>query len=262
MGQKPNWTQEELNYLMDSWGQVSIATIAKNLNRSKNAVQIKAVRLGLGPFLDAGEYVTLNKLMNEVCGHYVGKTYTVKQWIEKGLPVKTKKVNNCSFKIIYLNDWWDWAEENMTLIDFSKLEPRALGKEPKWLEEKRKADILKNRQFKSTPWTKADDALLIDMLNSYKYTYRELSLRLQRTEGAIKRRMITLGIKARPLKMPNHNKWKDEEVKLLIHLYYKGYCKNTIANYINRSSQACGGKIERLIKDGILRPRSEFRSSC
>lgn len=36
----------------------------------------------------------------------------------------------------------------------------------------------------------------------------------------------------------------------------------TKANYIDRSAQACSGKIERLIKEGVIFPRSEFRTSC
>lgn len=42
------WTPEELAYLQDSWGVYSIETIAKNLNRSINAVRLKAQRIGLG----------------------------------------------------------------------------------------------------------------------------------------------------------------------------------------------------------------------
>ena len=96
----------------------------------------------------------------------------------------------------------------------------------------------------------------------YRYTYRDLSLRLRRTEGAIKRRMCDLNIKARPLKMSNHNPWTKTETKKLIDLYHKGYSPDTMANYIPRSAQACRGKIERLIKEGILQPRSEYRKTC
>lgn len=256
------WTEDDEEYLMENWGYLSIPTLAKNLSRSENAIQQRAVRLGLGPFLEAGEYISLNQLMIALRGNYVGKEYTVKQWIDKGLPVKTRKVKNCSFKVIYLQDFWDWAEMHSTLIDFSKLEPLVLGEDPKWLEDQRRADIEKQRQFKTSPWTKTDDKLLKWMLDQYSYTYREISLRLKRTEGAIKRRMIDLGIKARPVRMSNHNPWTEEETEKLIDLYHKGHCKNTMANYINRSSQACGGKVERLIKEGVLFPRSEFRTSC
>lgn len=255
------WTEEDIEYLENNWGYISIPTLGKNLNRSEIAVINKARFLELGPFLEAGDYLTLNQLMKELKGDYVGKEYTVKQWIDKGLPIKTKKVKNCSFKVIGLHDFWDWAEMNSTLIDFSKLEPLALGKEPKWLADQRKADREKTF-FKKSPWTESEDRQLWKMLSEYRYTYRELSLELRRTEGAIKRRVIDLGITARPLRMPNHNPWTEEETKKLIDLYHKGHCHNTMANYINRSAQACGGKVERLIKEGVLFPRSEFRSSC
>lgn len=77
-----NWTEEELEYLMDSWGVISIESIAKKLNRTTHAVSLKAGRLGLGPFLESGEYLTLNRLLNEIFGTYVGKQYTIKSWIE------------------------------------------------------------------------------------------------------------------------------------------------------------------------------------
>ncbi|HZK56683.1 MAG TPA: hypothetical protein VFD17_00100 [Clostridia bacterium] len=258
---KRNWTKEEENYLAENWGSISIPTIAKNLGRSVSAIQNKARRSDLGPFLESGDYISINQLMVAMFGRGIGKEYTLKQWIDKGLPIKTKKVNKNSFKIIYLCDWWDWAEMNSTLIDFSKLEPLMLGKEPKWLEDQRKADQEK-AFFKRSPWTPSEDDLLATLLNTYRYTYRELSLRLNRTEGAIKRRMCDLGLKARPIRMSNYNPWTEEETKLMIDLYHKGHCRNTMANYIDRSSQACGGKIERLIKEGVIFPRSEFRTSC
>ena len=190
-----------------------------------------------------------------------GSSYTIKQWIDKGLPVKTKRVKN-NFKIlINLEDFWKWADRNKTIIDFSKLEPLIFGKEPEWLEDQRKVDI-ENNYFKKTPWTKSEDANLEFLLNQYKYSYRDLSLKTRRTEGAIKRRLVDLNIKARPIKMSNHNPWTKEEMEILIDLYNKGHSRNTYANHINRSSQACSGKIERLIKEGVIDPRSEFRKSC
>lgn len=264
MARGRNWTKDELDYLRDNWGSLSIRTIAKNLGRTVTAIRLKAYREGLGPFLESGEYLTLNQLYMVIrgCDNSHGGTYTKQQWIEKGLPIKKRKVDNNSFQVVYLSDFWKWAEKNRTLIDFSKMEPFSLGEEPKWLDEQRKADNERKAYYKTTPWTKAEDQLLIDLLNTFKYSYRDLSKRLQRTEGAIKRRMIILGIKARPVRMPPNKLWTPEETRLLIDLYNKGYCNNTIANYINRSSQACGGKIERLIKEGILKPRSEYRKSC
>src|SRR5690606_3248721 len=106
--------------------------------------------------------ITLNQLFVVLRGTNIGSTYTKKQWIDKGLPVKTRKVKNSSVQIVYLSDWWEWAEKNRTIIDFSKMEPLSLGKEPKWLQEQRKADKKRSIYFKTTPWTPAEDKLLKD----------------------------------------------------------------------------------------------------
>lgn len=261
MGSKPNWTAEETEYLSNNWGQVSIDTITKKTKRSKTSIIEKASRLGLGPYLEAGEYITFNNLLKAL-GKGGSYTYTMQHYMRKGLPIKQKKVKDCYFRIIYIDAFWDWAEVNRTLIDFSNMEPMTLGEEPNWLKEQRKADYEKRQQYKQSPWTEKEDNMLKQLLGDYKYTYRELSLRMQRTEGAIKRRMCDLKIKARPLKMSNHNPWTAPEVDKLRELYHQGHRPGTMANYICRSSQAISGKIERMIKEGSLFPRSEFRVSC
>ena len=58
MGLSRNWTKEEEEYLCEKWGTLSVQTIAKNLNRSENAVVVRKCRLGLGAFLESGEYVS------------------------------------------------------------------------------------------------------------------------------------------------------------------------------------------------------------
>lgn len=40
------WKPEEEDYLMEKWGQISVPAIAKKLNRTTNAVKVRAQRLG------------------------------------------------------------------------------------------------------------------------------------------------------------------------------------------------------------------------
>ena len=88
------WKPEEEDYLMEKWGQISVPTIAKKLNRTTNAVKVRAQRLGLGAVLMAGEYVTLNQLLLAVTGGSSSYGYKMKSWVEnRGLPVHTKKVD-------------------------------------------------------------------------------------------------------------------------------------------------------------------------
>ena len=44
------WTKSELLTLEEEWGITSIPTLAKNLNRTPEAVTLKAQKMGLGAF--------------------------------------------------------------------------------------------------------------------------------------------------------------------------------------------------------------------
>jgi len=248
---RTHYGSEEAQYIEDNWGVKSISTIAKNLNRSINSIINKKTRMGLGAFLENGEYITVNQFLKAI-GRPGSISYTLNLWAKKGFPVRTKKVLNNSFRVVYINEFWKWAEKYRTHIDFSKLEKNVLGLEPEWVEEQRKADE-KFARYRVTPWTLEEDMKLKDLLKLYKYTYKELSLTFMRTEGAIKKRMVDLEIKERPLREPPHGIWTDEEVNIIIDMYNKGYKSEVIKEYINKSGQAINGKIERLIRDKILK---------
>lgn len=68
MGKCRNWTAEEIDYLNEAWGNVSIPRIAAHLNRSEGGVVLKAQRLRLGRFDSSGDYVTFNQLMKTIRG--------------------------------------------------------------------------------------------------------------------------------------------------------------------------------------------------
>lgn len=107
LGKRP-WTPEDESYLTEKWGYASVPAIAKKLNRTENAVVVRAQRLGLGAVLMAGGYVTLNQLLATVTGRERGNTYQRKSWVEnRGLPVHRKKVRQCSFPVVYLEEFWE-----------------------------------------------------------------------------------------------------------------------------------------------------------
>ncbi|MCH5201543.1 MAG: hypothetical protein J1F60_11365, partial [Oscillospiraceae bacterium] len=103
MGAGKGWKTEELEYLQDNWGTVSIPGIAKHLGRSIDAVKLKAQRIGLGRHLHSGVLLTLNQLCNAF-----GKniTYKVKhRWIPAGLPVKYQKSITKRFAMIDIDEF-------------------------------------------------------------------------------------------------------------------------------------------------------------
>lgn len=129
MGKKRNWTQEEYTILKDSWGETSISTIAKKLNRTPNAIKVKAQRLGLGPHRENGAKVSFSQLLKEI-GQFKNYTYIKKMLIRNGFPFKTQKIESNSFLMVDIDDFWKWTEQHKNIINFADFEELALGKEP------------------------------------------------------------------------------------------------------------------------------------
>ena len=238
------WTKEDVEYLTEKWGNVSISSIAKKLNRSVNAVKLKAKRLGLGPMLENGSYVTLNQVAIALTGRNFSSYYK-KSWIEnRGMPVHNKKVINNTFKIIYLDEFWKWAEKNRSFLDFSKMEPLALGKEPEWVNEQRKKDYKSNALQRKDQWTPYEDDKLRYLLKQQKYGYAEVAEILYRSEGAIQRRCMDLGIRERPVKADiGGNLWTDDMYRIITKGIKNGDSYSLIANRIGKSEKAVRGKV-------------------
>lgn len=238
------WKPEEDQYLQDKWGQVSMETIAGNLGRTVNAVKVRAHRLSLGPFIESGEYISLNQLLVAVKGTNAGGSYALKSWVEnRGLPVHTRKVNTSSIRVVYLDEFWKWAEKNRSFLDFSKMEPLALGKEPEWVIEQRRKDFRAFAIQRKDPWTSDEDSRLKMLLKQHKYGYAELSDMLNRSAGAIQRRCTDLGLKERPVKADNHSAWTEADYQVLADGIRCGDSYTMIGREIGKSEKAVRGKV-------------------
>lgn len=246
MGVNRNWTQQEKQFLQENWGIKSIPSIAKYLDRPAGGIVNMAHKLSLGPALMGGEYITLNQLMIAVTGSAVDAYHKI-SWIQnRGMPVRYKTVNNNRFRVVYLDDFWKWAEKNRSFIDFSKMEPLILGEEPPWVEEQRKKDIVSFSLQRKDPWTPAEDKRLLDLLKQQKYGYMELSQILKRSAGAIQRRCTDLGTKYRPVKADNHGDaatWDDADFKILADGIRQGDSYTAIGNRLGKSEKAVRGKV-------------------
>jgi hypothetical protein len=234
------WSHEEESYLQESWGTISIKGIAKNLGRTETAIIVKVARMGLGPYLESGGYVTYNQLLMTLYGATnIKNVYRTKEeWSD--FPIKYKLVNNSKFKVVYIDDFWKWAEKNKRLIDFSKMDEFALGAEPDWAKKKRKIDF-ECRRLK-TPWTNAEDQKLEYLLKKQCYTYTDLARELHRTEGAIRRRIWDLALDIKPVRAKTRL-WTEEETEELKRLYEEGWSIDMIGIKLNRTGQSVRGKI-------------------
>ncbi len=251
MTKSGKWTKEEESFLYDKWGVMSLPKIAEKLDRTEIAVRNKKDRMNLGSFLESGDYITVGQLL-QAMGKRNDKYINI-SWIEKrGLPIFKKKVTKQRVKCVRINDFWKWAEKNKNFLDFSKFERYALGKEPEWVNAKRIRDIQSKNKYKKIPWSKDEEEYLLFLVNQYKYTYKEISERIRRTDGAIRRKLLDLGIKARPI-AENSIKWTEEEVKTLKELISLGYDYNSIGTKINtKSEKAIRAKVYRLYGTEML----------
>ena len=229
------WTKEEIEYLKEKYGKISIGKIAKNLGRSETAVKIKRTRLGLGLFLENGDYITFRQLILAL-GYTDSPNRLKKQWIEKrGLPVIKKKIENGTFTVVYIDEFWKWAEKNKSYLNFSRFPKYALGAEPDWVSVKREYD-LKNSKMEIRKWTDEEREHLKSLLNTYKYTYKEISEILNRSEVSISQQILKLGLKQRPLRSENYKRWTKEEVATLNKMILEGARYENISREIKEKS--------------------------
>lgn len=241
------WTAEEQEYLKEAWGRASIPAIAKKLGRTVDAVKVRASRLKLGAVLEAGDYVTLNQLLLTLTDNSQSYSYQMESWVKKrGLPIHMKLVLNCRWRVVYLDEFWEWAEQHRSFIDFSKLEPLALGKEPDWVAEQRRKDYQAFSLQRKDPWTADEDSKLRTLLKQQRYGYAELSKILRRSEGAIARRCRDLQLKDRPVRADNHGKdsvWTDAHYQALADGIRHGDSYTAIGSAIGKSEKAVRGKV-------------------
>lgn len=244
MGVGRTWSEEDKTYLEDNYGMLSIKTLSKNLDRSENGIAVMKTRLKLGAFLDNGDYVTYSQLLMALFGAdnpYNSYRQVNKMWAD--FPIKYKRVNNGRFKVVYLEDFWKWAEKNKRKIDFSKMEENILGKEPDWAKKKRKIDFDCRRR--TSPWSKAEDLMLERMLEQNKYTYTDIQTRLNRSEDAIRRRIWDLAIDIKPVRAKTQ-KWTSEEELILSSMYEEGWSIDKIGEKLGRTGQSVRGKLQLL----------------
>lgn len=193
-----------------------------------------------------GDYVTLNQLVTAFnrTGSY---SYKMISWVEnRGLPVHNKRVQQNTFRVVYLKEFWTWAEKNRSFLDFSKLEPLAFGEEPAWVAEQRKQDFKAYSLQRKDPWTPAEDAKLRMLLEQYKYTYEQMSDMLRRSPGAIQRRCADLGLKARPVRINPHGPeavWHQEDYDRLAEGIKSGESYMSISKALGKSEKAIRGKV-------------------
>ncbi|NFB55939.1 hypothetical protein EXM98_04240 [Clostridium botulinum] len=241
------WTEAEEEYLQRRYGKTTLKSISKKLNRSENAIEIKACRLGLSSALEATGELTAAEIANvfKIDAHVV-----VDRWIKnKGLKAQYKAVKfTRKFWRIKIEDFWKWAEDNKEIINFSKLERNILGKEPSWVNIERKKDFKEKPKRQHQFWNELEDKKLKNLWKSSK-SIKEIAEILNRSSSSVRHRSKRLGLK--PNKKVNIP-WTNEEVNTVIRMKKNGALDKEIAWELGRSTGNISWKRKELIKQGKL----------
>lgn len=189
----PAWTQKEIDYIQEVWGQKTIPEIARKLGRSIDAVKIKANRLGYTGQMWYGEMMPARKVsellgvdVHTVCDYWIPKCGL--KGVKKRLG-KSKKTTT----IIMFEDLLKWLEAHQDLWDSRRLELYVLGMEYDWLVAKRKMDAQLPVR-KAQKWTPQEDARLVAMFRRGNMTYAEIAAELSRPVSGIKHRLYRLDV--------------------------------------------------------------------
>ena len=183
-----------------------------------------------------------------------GYSYTLMRWEREGLQIKKLRVNDNTFRVVDIEQFWKWASKHRKALDFSKFQENALGKEPDWVKEKRRIDRENARYVheKKCRWTCFEDSHLRFMCERGT-TWKELEHEFKRTSAAIRRRIYDLNL-PHPSSRRGHNystAWKTDELKTLVTLTNQGYSLEYCADKLNRSAQSIRGKVEFLQDRGL-----------
>lgn len=185
-----HWLTEEVTYLEEKWGVMTIENIAKKLARTKNAVLLKAHKIGLREQIIAnGEYLTPKDISNILA---VG-TRTVYNWMDKNyLNYKKFRINSIkkyqisidNFKLFIEEheDKWNTRTADIKFITscYTTFRDIASTKVPEWLQQKINVDKHKKPRGCRKQWTIKEENRVKSMINGGK-TCKEIALLLNRS---------------------------------------------------------------------------------
>lgn len=260
MGQKPNWTAEEKAYLEKAWGNTSMQQMCRTLGRSENAVKLMVKRLGLmAASLSSDKYITLNQCIVALYGGRAsGSAYQPELFERRGLKIYMRPMPKMKMRCVKMDEFWEWLRINSDLFDVSRLERGELGPEPEWLQELRRIHERKNTLMKpnETKWQPYEDSRLRHLAARGTLTVQEIARDMGRSEGAVVRRISTLGIERKTVR--NKAKaWTQDELDTVADMIKRGHNSTTISAAIGRSAKSIHGVLyQRLGTEKISKVRA------
>jgi DNA-binding CsgD family transcriptional regulator len=173
-----NWSEDEIEYLMDKWGNMTITNISRKLDRSENAVLLKAHKLGLKNQVIANGTYLRPKDIADILNIEIRNVY---YWLDHGYidykKLKIRSMKKYQIGIDSFKDFldkhqnlWNSKRADMTLIKSCFINCSTTGNYilPKWMEEKISGDamVIKMKEYKN--WTTKEEEKLSSLLEQGK----------------------------------------------------------------------------------------------
>ncbi len=254
------WTEEEMEFLEEKWGVLSVKQLARKLGRTTDSIIVRARKMQLGRHVDSDDRVLLNQIAIAM-GFYRSEGNIIRKMIRAGLPYEEHKVRNGSYRVIPIEKFWKWAEQHRDILNFRKMEFGSLGPEPPWVDEKRRfdrqAELLKCPH--NTKWTPMEEKKL-ERMTREGYTSDQISKALWRPQSAITRRIYEMGLGMVP-KRTAQRRWTRDEVDTLLSMRESGADWLVIAKQLERTQRSVAGKYERLCNPEYMRRENRKNSS-
>lgn len=127
------WSDDDLEYLEDAMGKVSVSQISRKLKRTESAVRTKAVKSGIGCFTDNTEYLS----MAEVIRLLGKKSKSVYRYAENK---KLKTIKKDKRRMTTEENLIKFMQEYPELWDATKCDKYYFGMYD-WFQQKRKVDF-------------------------------------------------------------------------------------------------------------------------
>jgi len=240
------WTEEDIKQFKDDWlnNKYTVTYIAKKYGRSVEQISHKAWELGFGSREAAHVDISITELAKEL---EIDRNKLVRWISNHGLKVIRNRAGLQKY-LVNLKDLLKWMEKNQDKFDASKISDTLFLKEPDWLIEKRKRDLIEAPNKKHKIWTEAEISklkLLLDMGKTPEFIAKQLG----RTKISVQRKMLEYDIS----KHRQYNiSWTIQEIKILTENYNKVSYEELIKLLPKRNKNAILSKIGRLKRLGLL----------
>lgn len=185
------WTSEDERLFARDWvdEEISNALLMRRYNRTWKALQMKAMKLHLGPRSYDTSYISVQEISSELCVTD-DKVY---HWIDIGL--KTHKgINKKQKYLVDVDDLLSFLEHHQDAFDASKINMSMFYTKPSWLIAKRTADFQRYNNNAGLEWTNSQDKELVYFYTKHHWSLEKLAKHFGRTATAIRTRLYTLCI--------------------------------------------------------------------